>query len=120
MIGICRAHAQRVKRPFGRCLHVSERLVRALRRKGIQAGVLRCSKGQLEAPEADPRWLRLRGGSSSWVHYVVQVDERYVDLTRRQYFPRAPHPYIASMTELVAQWRSIEPLADEPSKGTKQ
>lgn len=107
---LAEAHASRVRRPYGRCLDVSEGLVAALRRRGIEARLLRCSDGVLDAPNADVRWLRLARAPHSWVHYVVQVDDLIIDLTRRQFFPDAPHPFYADVGDLSSEWHSIDPV----------
>ncbi len=110
LVRIAEAHASRIRRPFGRCLETSEKLVAALARKGIAARILRCSDGILHAPQAHRRWLSLRRAPQSWVHYVVQVDDVIVDLTRRQFFPDAPHPYFTDAAGLAAEWQTIAPI----------
>lgn len=107
------AQADRMRRPYGRCLQASERLVEALQRRGIQARILRCSDGVLDAPAADRRWLSLRQAPRSWVHYVVQIDDMVVDLTRRQFFPDAANPYFADTRSLAAEWRTISTFSHQ-------
>lgn len=104
---VAEVQAIRFRRPFGRCLEASERLVDALLRRGVHARVLRCCDGVLEAPDADRRWLAIRCAPASWVHYVVQVDELVIDLTRRQFFPDAPNPHYADIGSLSEEWHTI-------------
>jgi len=104
---VAEIQAGRLKRPFGRCLEASERLVDALARRGIHARILRCSDGMLHAPKADRRWLAIHRAPVSWVHYVVQVDDLIIDLTRRQFFPDAPNPHYANARSLASEWHDI-------------
>jgi len=110
---VAEVQARRLKRPYGRCLEASERLVDALLRRGIHARILRCSEGTLDAPRADPRWLAIRRAPVSWVHYVVQVDDLVIDLTRRQFFPDAPNPHYADAGSLVSEWHDIAAVCNQ-------
>jgi hypothetical protein len=87
---VAEIQAGRLKRPYGRCLEASERLVDALH-----------------------RWLAIRRAPASWVHYVVQVDDLVIDLTRQQFFPDAPNPHYADTGSLAAEWHTIAPLSHQ-------
>jgi hypothetical protein len=110
---VAEIQAGRLKRPFGRCLEASERLVDALHRRGIHGRILRCSDGVLDAPGADPRWLAIRRAPVSWVHYVVQVDDMIIDLTRRQFFPDAANPHYADPRSLAGEWHTIATIGQQ-------
>jgi hypothetical protein len=110
LLVVAARHAARVRRPFGRCRETSLRLAEDLARRGVPVRVLRCSDGRMDAPQADRRWLALRNAPRSWVHYVVQVEDTVVDLTRRQFFPDSGHPHLSTSAELASEWLTIEPV----------
>ena len=113
-----RSHASVIRRPYGRCLEVSDNLARDLNAQGIPARVLRCSDGAIDAPHADARLRNLSRAPASWVHYVVQTDDYIIDLTRRQFDPDAAQPHYCDARSLAAEWRTIEPAVQPESPAT--
>ena len=105
---IAEMHAQKIRNPFGRCKEASERLARDLNKAGIAVRVMRCSDGIMNAPRADRRWLKLKRAPQSWIHYVVETQKGFIDLTRRQFHPDAPHPYYCQVSDLQREWQSIQ------------
>ena len=104
--GIVALHAARVRNPFNACKTVSHRLAEALCQAGHDASVLRCSGLQDYAPDADARWQKL-GKQLYWIHYVVAVEDRTYDLTRRQFVPGSPRPHVLTRAQLDAQWLEV-------------
>lgn len=103
---IIRAHAGRIDEPYNHCVEASMRLTNDLRDSGFSAHLLRCTGLKTLAPEADARWQAL-GPQSFWVHFIVQIGEDVVDLTRRQFFPASAFPYVQSVRACNAEWNSV-------------
>lgn len=103
---VAAAQAAKVKIAFNRCIPESESLAEALREAGHEATVMRCSHLLTRAPKADARWLKLNS-QIYWTHYVVRVGDRAIDLTRRQFFPDAPQPFIQDWDDLLAEWDDV-------------
>lgn len=104
---IVQKHATKVRKPFNACKTVAYALARDLVAHGFRAEVLRCSGLQTPAPNADRRWLKL-GKPFYWVHYVVRVGDKVYDLTRRQFFPDSPQPFVLSLTDLKHEWIDVD------------
>lgn len=104
---IIQKHADRVRTPFNRCHRASIELADELLRKGYPARVIRCSDLLTYAPRAHRKWIEL-GSQMYWTHYVVRVDDTVFDLTRRQFFPEAPNPFIQPITAFEAEWEEVE------------
>jgi hypothetical protein len=104
--GIILTHAAEVGRPFGQCKDVSYALADDLVANGYDAVVLRCSGYEGHAPAADKRWRDL-GSPFYWIHYVVQVEDKVYDLTRRQFHPKAPKITVQTPKELGAEWEAV-------------
>lgn len=100
------AAARKVRQPFNRCRTTSHDLADALVASGIPASVIRCSGLQTYAPDADRRWLKL-GPQLYWTHYVVRVEDIVIDLTRRQFVPKAEKVHIQPYAEFAAEWLDI-------------
>lgn len=103
---IIRAHADRIETPYNLCVEASTGLTNDLRANGFSAHLLQCTGLRTAAPDADLRWRGL-APQSRWVHFLVQLGEEVVDLTRRQFFPASAFPFIQSMHDCDAEWDNI-------------
>jgi len=103
---IIEKNARAVESSYNACRAVSYRLQDDLLSHRIQARVMRCSGLLLSAPDADRRWLEL-GHQSQWVHFVVQTNRQMIDLTRTQFFPESPHPFLQELATFGQEWTNI-------------
>jgi hypothetical protein len=104
---IIRAHAAEIAdEPYNLCVEASTKLTNELRDNGIAAHLLHCKGLRTDAPNADARWHVL-APQSRWVHFLVQIGEDVVDLTRRQFFPASAFPFVQSMAATDAEWDSL-------------
>ncbi len=103
---IIRVHAGRIDEPYNLCVEASTQLTNDLRDNGFSAHLLQCTGLKTVAPDADTRWHDL-APQSRWVHFLVQIGEDVVDLTRRQFFPTSAFPYVQSMAACDAEWDNV-------------
>lgn len=100
------AEAERVapRRPFDRCRGASDRLIRALIRKGIDARMIGGRGHLVDRPSADRRWLALH--RRSWTHYAVHVPslDVVVDPTWRQFDVEGDRVRILDARTFNAEW----------------
>lgn len=99
-------HAAKVKDPFNKCAPVSRALADDLVKHGYPARVIRCSYLLPYARDAHQKWQNL-GSQMYWVHYVVRVGNSVFDLTRRQFFPESPQPFVQSWADFKNDWEEI-------------
>ena len=94
----------------GKCFAASCRLIKRLRKLGIDARLVSCQD--------------FLGGTSGWHHWyydngfidengdlieetghwMVKVGDAYVDLTARQFFPEADYPQVYREEDLDSMW----------------
>jgi hypothetical protein len=103
---IVRARGGKIIEPFNLCYETSFKLMDDLHTGGFEATMMRCSNLITDAPDADIRWHDL-AAQSRWVHFIVKVGEEAIDLTRRQFFPFSPFPFVQSWAECEAEWGAI-------------
>jgi hypothetical protein len=103
---IVAAHARRVEpSAFDQCYAASVALTQALRSSGVEVQLIQVAGLLAPAPSADARWLSLP--ATSWLHYAVQIGDTVVDLTRQQFFPADPQPFICPAARYAAQWSTL-------------
>jgi hypothetical protein len=110
---IVQAHSETTTRYYDRCRAASHRLVDDLRSHGHYAEVLRCAGLRTPAPDADARWHAV-GAQKFWIHYVVIIGARVVDVTRRQFFPGCETPFYQSAAAFEVEWDSYAPEVQNP------
>jgi hypothetical protein len=103
---IVRTRAAKIIEPFNLCYETSFKLMDDLQTGGSDAQMMRCSDLKTVAPDADQRWHDL-APQLRWVHFIVKIGEEAIDLTRRQFFPFSPFPFVQSWAECEAEWGAI-------------
>jgi len=103
---IVRARGNKVLEPYNLCYETSFKLMDDLQTGGFEAQMMRCDNLKTLAPDADHRWHDL-APQSRWVHFIVKIGEEAIDLTRRQFFPASPFPFVQSWAECEAEWGKI-------------
>jgi hypothetical protein len=110
---IIRANSDKITIYYNQCRSASHRLSDDLLSHGHAAQILRCAGLKTNAPDADKRW-RDTGAQEFWIHYVVQIDGKIIDLTRRQFFPDCENPFYQSAKAFAAEWTSFGPELQNP------
>jgi len=103
---IVRARSEKILEPFNLCYQTSFKLMDDLQTGGFRAQLMRCDDLKTFAPDADQRWHDL-APQSRWVHFVVKIGDEVIDLTRRQFFPTSPFPFVQSWAECQTEWGKI-------------
>ncbi len=104
---IVRARAGRLTESFNLCYETSFKLMDDLQIGGFDAQMMCCNDLKTLAPDADQRWHDL-APQSRWVHFIVKIGQEAIDLTRRQFFPCSPFPFVQSWEDCESEWGAIK------------
>jgi hypothetical protein len=89
----------------GNCAMVSDHLASWLAERGVAARLVTGHEA------VDPAWAAragVRPGSEEDAHTAVRVGGWVVDLTARQFDPRAPLPRVEPLAAWAAEWRRVD------------
>jgi hypothetical protein len=102
---IAKTFARRISRQdkaFDNCKRVCTALVDALHQNGFEASLVKVGEPQKHWPQAHLTWQAM--DPFYWVHYVVKIGDQAVDLTRRQFDPKAPVITIEPWSQIQQDW----------------
>lgn len=106
---------------FGTCKHQAYQLAKTLKKHGYDAELLQLSEPSKELidKKAHPNWLGFLQSSkyarSYMTHYVVQVDDKIIDITGRQFGTKNSGSLIHSKGEFLKKWKKAF-VVDSPIK----
>jgi hypothetical protein len=89
----------------GNCAMVSERLSNWLRQRDVDATTITVAYAKNESWAKN---AKVRPNTEEDAHTVVLVDgTKVIDLTARQFDPKAPFPKFSTYQELMSEWKEI-------------
>lgn len=83
---------------FDKCLPVAVEFMVHAASCGLRSALVQVSRFDGDMSRCHPKWKNVP--KDSVIHYLVRVDDKYVDWTRRQFDALAPIPVVA--TDLAA------------------